>query len=196
MVNLFIKLKFTFSQMVQLTLGQNSRINVHSIFTLLACFTVAIFTAISGAAFNTNAITGTVGEPVNNLMDIVRLDKIPVFIEGTSLYDYFQEGVGKEFKAVYDQAKKYKMDKQISKGSKDAPKYLTEYNCIKGVIITVMLDINLAAKTVESICSQASKRRLSLHISPAFHTIGVRSLINPGTNETIGKELIRRDGKL
>ncbi|XP_025017350.1 uncharacterized protein LOC107365747 [Tetranychus urticae] len=161
---------------------------------LLACLTVAIFTMISGAAFNTNAITGTIGEQVNTLMDIVRLNKIPVFIDGESMYESFEGGIGKEFKAVHDQAKKFKMDKPVPVLEVAQQTLLTEDSCLNGVIILDIRSIKVTSKAIELICSEASKRRRFAFISPPFHTTAFLSLINPGNNESIGKELIRRDG--
>uniref|UniRef100_T1KNX9 Ionotropic glutamate receptor C-terminal domain-containing protein n=2 Tax=Tetranychus urticae TaxID=32264 RepID=T1KNX9_TETUR len=173
---------------------QNPTINGRCLFMLLACLTVAIFTMISGAAFNTNAITGTIGEQVNTLMDIVRLNKIPVFIDGESMYESFEGGIGKEFKAVHDQAKKFKMDKPVPVLEVAQQTLLTEDSCLNGVIILDIRSIKVTSKAIELICSEASKRRRFAFISPPFHTTAFLSLINPGNNESIGKELIRRDG--
>uniref|UniRef100_T1KNY0 Ionotropic glutamate receptor C-terminal domain-containing protein n=1 Tax=Tetranychus urticae TaxID=32264 RepID=T1KNY0_TETUR len=177
-----------------ITFKQNPTINGRCLFMLLASLTVALFTMCSGAAFNTNAITGTIGEQVNNLTDIVRLNKIPVFIDGESMYESFEGGIGKEFKAVYDQAKKFKLNKPVSMLDLMRPLQLTEHECSNGVMILGIRAIKLCYETVELVCSEATKRRVQTYVSPPFHTTAFLSLINPGNNESIGKELIRRDG--
>ncbi|XP_015788838.1 uncharacterized protein LOC107365782 [Tetranychus urticae] len=194
LLNLFSRFKLICLQLVQITFKQNPTINGRCLFMLLASLTVALFTMCSGAAFNTNAITGTIGEQVNNLTDIVRLNKIPVFIDGESMYESFEGGIGKEFKAVYDQAKKFKLNKPVSMLDLMRPLQLTEHECSNGVMILGIRAIKLCYETVELVCSEATKRRVQTYVSPPFHTTAFLSLINPGNNESIGKELIRRDG--
>uniref|UniRef100_T1L5J0 Ionotropic glutamate receptor L-glutamate and glycine-binding domain-containing protein n=1 Tax=Tetranychus urticae TaxID=32264 RepID=T1L5J0_TETUR len=82
------------------------------ILMIILMFPVYIF----NASFNTQTIVGNNDVKVDTLRDVIAYGKIPFFIEGISMYDWFKAKVNKEYAAIYERAKSNGLDKPYELG--------------------------------------------------------------------------------
>uniref|UniRef100_T1KM98 Uncharacterized protein n=1 Tax=Tetranychus urticae TaxID=32264 RepID=T1KM98_TETUR len=59
---------------------------------------------IINSAFSTQTIVGTADYKIDTLKDVIEQGKIPFFIEGISMYDFFKGKVNKDYADVYERA--------------------------------------------------------------------------------------------
>uniref|UniRef100_T1KM95 Uncharacterized protein n=1 Tax=Tetranychus urticae TaxID=32264 RepID=T1KM95_TETUR len=67
---------------------------------LILMFPVFIF----NSAFSTQTIVGTTDYKVDTLKDVIEQGKIPRFLEGISMYDFFKGKVNKDYAEIYERA--------------------------------------------------------------------------------------------
>uniref|UniRef100_T1KKS4 Uncharacterized protein n=1 Tax=Tetranychus urticae TaxID=32264 RepID=T1KKS4_TETUR len=89
----------------------------HSTWFCLVLMIIIMFSVyIFDASFNTQTIVGTNDVKVETLRDVITYDKIPFFVEGISMYDWFKAKVTKDYGDIYERSKSNGLDKPYELG--------------------------------------------------------------------------------
>ncbi|XP_053201975.1 uncharacterized protein LOC128386888 [Panonychus citri] len=67
---------------------------------------IMLFTITLGVIFSTSTIVGNDEAKINTLEDVISQDKKPLWLEGESVFELFQEGVNTDYTKIYDLGQK------------------------------------------------------------------------------------------
>lgn len=155
-----LKLFQTFSSYLAILFGQFNpdQQNNLTLIRIYQSFILLVSLTLFNATFNTSTITGENQGKIDTLRDVVVQDKIPIFLEGLSLFELFQTGVTHEHREVFKLANRKKSTQPFGLTSTDifetlSPKYailVSERAGHSGMIIPSALGNTYVAKIYRS----------------------------------------------
>ena len=96
----------TFSHYFSILFGQFNPNSNNNLIRIYQSFLLLMSLCLFNATFNTSTIIGETIGKVDTLQDVVTQDKIPVFLEGLSLFELFQIGITQDHREVYKLAER------------------------------------------------------------------------------------------